>query len=175
MSSESLTLYKLMILFMLDHITVPLTNSQISEFFVGKNYTTYFHIQQAINELLESDFIRGEVMRNTTSYYLTASGQKASSMFDDQISEDIKKEILEYFEEHKYELRRQSNITADYYQMKNGEYMVKTTIKEKGTVLMELGINVVSKSQAIAACDAWSEKCEAVYQKVIEALLFDDK
>lgn len=171
MSSESITLYKLMILFMLDHIAIPLTNSQISEFFVGKNYTTYFHIQQAINELLESDFIRGEVMRNTTSYHLTGSGQAASGMFDDNISDDIKKEILEYFEEHKYELRRQSNITADYYQIKNGEYMVKASIKEKGNVLMELGLNVVSKSQAIAVCDAWNQKCEKVYQTVIEELL----
>ena len=34
MSEESLTLYKLMILFMLDNLDFPLTNSQLSEFFV---------------------------------------------------------------------------------------------------------------------------------------------
>ena len=33
MSEESLTLYKLMILFMLDNLDFPLTNSQLSEFF----------------------------------------------------------------------------------------------------------------------------------------------
>ena len=50
MSEESLTLYKLMILFMLDNLDFPLTNSQLSEFFVNHGYTSYFHLQQAINE-----------------------------------------------------------------------------------------------------------------------------
>ena len=54
MSEESLTLYKLMILFMLDNLDFPLTNSQLSEFFVNHGYTSYFHLQQAINELVES-------------------------------------------------------------------------------------------------------------------------
>ena len=41
MSEESLTLYKLMILFMLDNLDFPLTNSQLSEFFVNYGYTSY--------------------------------------------------------------------------------------------------------------------------------------
>lgn len=36
--------------------------------------------------------------------------------------------------------------------------MVHAQIKERGTILMELKINVVSKEQAIAICDKWSEK-----------------
>ena len=66
MSEESLTLYKLMILFMLDNLDFPLTNSQLSEFFVNHGYTSYFHLQQAINELVESEFVRAETIRNTT-------------------------------------------------------------------------------------------------------------
>ena len=71
MSEESLTLYKLMVIYMLDNLDFPLTNSQLSEFFVNEGYTDYFHLQQTINELIESEFIRGEVIRNTTSYHLT--------------------------------------------------------------------------------------------------------
>ena len=67
MSEESLTLYKLMILFMLDNLDFPLTNSQLSEFFVNHGYTSYFHLQQAINELVESEFVRAETIRNTTN------------------------------------------------------------------------------------------------------------
>ena len=70
MSEESLTLYKLMILFMLDNLDFPLTNSQLSEFFVNHGYTSYFHLQQAISELVESEFVRTETIRNTTNYHL---------------------------------------------------------------------------------------------------------
>ena len=128
MSEESLTLYKLMILFMLDNLDFPLTNSQLSEFFVNHGYTSYFHLQQAINELVESEFVRAETIRNTTNYHLISSG----------------------------------------------EYMVKTQIKEKGSLLLELNINVVSKEQAIAICDSWEKKSDAVYGKLMEMLLLDE-
>ena len=107
MSEESLTLYKLMILFMLDNLDFPLTNSQLSEFFVNHGYTSYFHLQQAISELVESEFVRTETIRNTTNYHLMESGKEALSMFHTQISEPIKKDILDYFAEKKYQLRKE--------------------------------------------------------------------
>ena len=40
--AEAFTLYKLIILYMLDKVDFPLTNSQISEFVLDKGYTDYF-------------------------------------------------------------------------------------------------------------------------------------
>ena len=173
MSEESLTLYKLMIIYMLDNLDFPLTNSQLSEFFVNEGYTDYFHLQQAINELIESEFIRGEVIRNTTSYHQTESGKEVLEMFDTKIPDAIKDDILAYFAENKYQLRRESEITADYYPLNRGEYMVTAQIKERGNILMELNINVVSKEQAVAICDSWTRKSDSVYSKVMEMLLLD--
>lgn len=174
MSEDSLTLYKLMIMYMLDNLDFPLTNSQLSEFFVNHGYTSYFHLQQAINELVRSDFIRGETIRNTTNYRLSSAGKDALSMFDSQISEPIKKDIMDYFAENKYELRKEVDITADYFPLKKGEYMVKTQIRERGSLLLELHLNVVSKEQAIAVCDKWREKSDAVYGKIMDLLLLDE-
>ena len=42
MSMDALTLYKLMILYMLDRAAFALTNAQISEFFLSRSYTNYF-------------------------------------------------------------------------------------------------------------------------------------
>ncbi len=49
MLSDPITLYKLMILYMLDHVNFPLTNSQLTDFFLDHEYTTYFTLQQALN------------------------------------------------------------------------------------------------------------------------------
>ena len=94
MSEESLTLYKLMILFMLDNLDFPLTNSQLSEFFVNHGYTSYFHLQQAINELVESEFVRAETIRNTTNYHLISSGKEALSMFHTQTTIHSKRNVV---------------------------------------------------------------------------------
>ncbi|MBR5047599.1 MAG: DUF4364 family protein [Eubacterium sp.] len=171
--TQSLTLYKLMILYMLDNLEFPMTTSQLSEFFVNKGYTSYFHLQQAINELHDAGFIRGELVRNTTNYYLTASGRETLDMFLGKIPKPIRADILDYFSLKKYQLRKEVDITAEYYPLKNGEYMVKTQIKEKGITLMELHLNVVSKEQAIEVCDKWSGRCDSVYSKIIEQLLLE--
>lgn len=57
--TEASKLYKLIILYMLNKVDFPLTTSQISEFVLDQGYTTYFKLQQAIAELIESGFIRG--------------------------------------------------------------------------------------------------------------------
>ena len=53
--SETFTLYKLIILYMLNKVDFPLTTSQISEFVLDKGYTTYFKLQEAISELTQSE------------------------------------------------------------------------------------------------------------------------
>lgn len=173
MSQESLTLYKLMIMYMLDNLDFPLTTSQLSEFFVINKYTSYFHLQQSINELAESSFIQGEVIRNATSYRLTEAGTEALRLFEHKISDAIKNDILAYFSENNYKLRKTVDITADYYPVKNGEYMVRALVREKDSILLEMNINVVSKDQAIAVCDRWSERSDEVYNTIMKILLFN--
>ena len=46
MSPEALTLYKLIVLYMLNKVNFPLTNTQLSEFILEKEYTNYFTLQQ---------------------------------------------------------------------------------------------------------------------------------
>lgn len=46
MAMDSATLYKLMILYMLNKVDFPLTNSQISEFFLENEYDELLFINQ---------------------------------------------------------------------------------------------------------------------------------
>ena len=62
--AEPLTLYKLMILYLLKKVNYPLSNGQMSEFFVSKSYTDYFNFQMVINELLGTSLIHKETIRN---------------------------------------------------------------------------------------------------------------
>ena len=52
--AETYTLYKLIVLYMLDKVDFPLTTSQISEFILDKGYTTYFRLQETLSELTDS-------------------------------------------------------------------------------------------------------------------------
>lgn len=76
--AEPLTLYKLMILYLLKKVNYPLSNGQMSEFFVSKSYTDYFTFQMVINELLGTSLIHKETIRNTSRYELTKEGEGCS-------------------------------------------------------------------------------------------------
>ena len=49
--AEPITIYKLTILNMLDKVDFPLTNTQISNFFLEQDYTDYFRVQQVLSDL----------------------------------------------------------------------------------------------------------------------------
>ncbi len=171
MQKDAATLYKLIVLYMLYKVDFPLTNSQISEFILDQGYTNYFSLQTAINELIESDMIRVENIRNSSLYHLESAGVEAIEMFEDRISDGIKQDIMTYFENNKYHLRNEVEITADYYPSKKEEYFVDCKIKEKGNVLLELKLNVLSKEQAIAICDDWHKDSSDVYSYLVEKLM----
>lgn len=124
---------------------------------------------------MESEFVRAETIRNTTNYHLISSGKEALSMFHTQISEPIKNDILDYFAEKNTNFEKKSILPQTTIHSKETWWIYgKTQIKEKGSLLLELNINVVSKEQAIAICDSWEKKSDAVYGKLMEMLLLDE-
>jgi hypothetical protein len=174
---ESLTTYKLMILRILDQTDYPLTDSQLSEFFVSHEYVDYFQFRRAISELLDSEYLSRETVRNMTRYHVTPAGKEALGFFDYKIPYLWLKDILSWLEENSFELRREVEVSADYYPVKKGwrtEYMVKGCIREKGEILMDLTLNVVSKDQAVRICDHWQEKSNEVYGSLMNLLVLDD-
>ena len=83
--AEPATLYKLIILHMLEHIDFPLSNAQISDFFLDREYTDYFTIQQVIHDLMDSGLVRTENTHNSTRYIITPAGKETLHFFHDKI------------------------------------------------------------------------------------------
>lgn len=173
MAADAFTQYKLILLYMLDRLDFPLTNSQISEFILDKGYTDYFTLQQTIYDLEASELIVSENVRNSTRYLITEAGRETIAMFESKLSTAIREDIRLFFEEKKYQLRKEIDILADYYPV-GKEYMVKCLVKEKKSTLMELKLNVVSKEQAVYICDHWQEKSEEIYHYLMQKLLLEN-
>lgn len=170
--AESLTLYKLIILYMLKKVTFPLTNAQLSDFILGQEYTSYFHLQQAISEMLEADLLTVEVIRNTSRYQMTENGKETLDYFEHQIPDAIKDDILNYLDENSYEMRNEVSILADYYKVASkDEYKVRCRVIEGQSDLMDLTISVPEEAIAEQICNNWSSKSQNVYEYLMKELL----
>lgn len=169
--AEPFTIYKLTILNMLDKVDFPLTNTQISNFFLEQEYTDYFRVQQVISDLVDTDLIRAESTHNNTRYFITAAGKETLGFFKDKISDAIERDTLAYFEKNKVELRNVNSILADYYKTPNQDYAVRCQFLERGINLIDLTLTVHGREQAEAICNNWKDQTEDVYGYLMDILL----
>lgn len=169
--SEAFTLYKLIILYMMEQVDFPLTNGQISEFILDKGYTTYFTLQQAISDMVEAGFIREESTHNRTLYHLTDEGSETIHYFKSNISPAIRQDVDIFLKEKAYELRNAVAVKADYYPNSNNEFSVRCQINEGDAPLIELIISVPTEAEAISVTNNWSQRHQEIYAQIMASLL----
>lgn len=169
--SEAFTLYKLIVLYMLEKVDFPLTNGQISEFVLDKGYTTYFKLQQALSEMVEARFVHEEITHNRTLYHLTEEGASTLQFFGNKISPAIKGDIDAFLKEHKYELKNEVSARADYFPNNFGEFSVQCRVVENEVNLIDLTLTVPSEKEAQAIANNWRQKNEELYAYIMKSLL----
>ena len=169
--TETFTLYKLIVLYMLEKVDFPLTTSQISEFILDKGYTTYFKLQETLSEMGESGLLRVETTHNRTLYHLTENGAETIQFFKNKISTAIQNDIDEFLKEKRYDLKEEVAIKSDYYLNTNHEYEVRCQIVENGFSLIDLKITVPTEIEAETIASNWSRESQKIYSSLLSQLL----
>ncbi len=165
------TIYKLAILDMLDKVEFPLTNMQISNFFLLQEYTDYFQVQQGISDLLDADLIRSESTSNNTQYYITDAGRDTLAALSDKLNEGIDDDIVSYFEKNKLKLRIDASILSNYYKTPNQSYAVRCQVKKRDVDLIDLTLTVKPKKQAQTIFKNWKKQNGDVYAYLMDMLM----
>ncbi len=155
---------------MLNKATFPLSNAQITNFILEKEYTNYFTLQQILSDLLDTNLIHTKCMLHTTYYQITPQGKKSLEFFENRLSNSIKEEVDIYLIENKYELRKELNITAEYYPAPEKDYIVHCQVKEGTSILIELHLCVPTEEHAEQMCLNWRNGCQDIYSYVMAAL-----
>ena len=171
MLAEPMTLYKLMNLYMLHQVNFPLTNAQLSNFFLDREYTTYFTLQQALNELLDAGLVKKEAMRNSSRYEITKEGEETLEFFGKNISPAIVSDMDEYLKQNRFRMRNEVGLISDFYKSTNQDYIVHCEVREGKAVLVNLDISVPDKEQAEIMCNHWKDRSQEIYAYVMKSLM----
>ena len=156
--AEPFTIYKLTILNMLDKVDFPLTNTQISNFFLEQ-------------DLEDASLIHAESTHSNTQYTITAAGKETLGFFKDKITPAIERDTTTFLEKNKLELRSVNSILADYYKTPNQDYAARCQFRVHDTNLIDLTLTVKTREQAQAICDNWKKQNEDVYAYLMDLLL----
>ena len=165
------TLYKLIILFMLNKADYPLTTSQLSEFVLEQGYTTYFKFQEALSDLVKTGLVIVEPTNNRSLYHLTDEGEVTLSHFENQISPAIQVDIMEYLKERHFDLKEESGVKSTYRKTALGEYQVRLLMMEDSRNLIDLKIMVPTEKEAEAMATNWIKKSPEMYAHIMSELL----
>ena len=169
--AEAQTLYKLIVLTMLSKVDFPLTNAQISDFILTKEYTNYFTLQQVLSDLVETELAEEHTVRNSTYYHMTSKGIETLNYFGHMVSEAIHQDMDKYFKDNAIALRDEMSVKADYFENNQSEYTVRLRVMEKDSAVIDLSLSVPTENQANSICDNWKKKNQKLYAYLMQELL----
>ena len=76
LSQDSLTFYKLIILYMLNRADFPITKAQVADFILEQGYMDFFTLQKVFAQLLDSQMLSAKSVRNRTHLAITEEGRE---------------------------------------------------------------------------------------------------
>ena len=169
--TEPLTLTKLIILYMLHKAGNPMLKTSVFGFIMDKDYTNYFTLMQACQELCEAKFIETRIIMNGAHLAILEDGESTLKSFSDRISQGIKDDIIDYFKVNMLETKSSLNVNTNYYRSNRNEYVAELSLKEDDSELLMLKISMPTEESVIAMCENFEGKSEELYNLIVDKLL----
>lgn len=166
--ADTQTLYKLILLYMLRKVTYPLLNTQLMSFILEQKYTDYFHVQEAINDLVDAGLITREKIRNTSQYTATPEGEQTLEYFVSEIPSEIRADIDAYLKDNAFDIRNESCVRADYERTDSGDYAVRCIVREGKDMIIDLTLSVPTEEAAMTVCAKWPDKSTEIYTRLMK-------
>ena len=169
--AEPTMIYKITILELLQRSGFPLSNSQITDFFLEGDLTDYFTAQQAISDDEEAGLIVSTSHHNNTVYTITDEGKKTLERFKEKITVALSKDINKYLKLNSMTMKEENSYRATYFKADRGGYVVQLKITENDVTTIDISFHVGTKEQAETLCNNWKVRADDVYMSIMDNLM----
>lgn len=171
MPNKPITIYKLIVLYMLSKVDALLPSGIIYDYVTNHGYTNYFTLQSALGDLLQANLIAEDNTYRQSYYGLTDAGRETLTLFGTTLSLDIRREARNYLKARKYDILDETSLVSDYCRTEDGSYLATCTLREDTQVLFQLKLNVATESDAMKVCNNWHGQSATLYQQAMAQLL----
>ena len=89
-------------------MSIPISNGEICQFVLEKQFMDYFTVQEYLTELVTSKYldVTNDVENNVTRYTITDDGSEVISLFFNSIPEFARTEIVQYVHENERRIKQ---------------------------------------------------------------------
>lgn len=169
-SNREIVENKLILLYLIDRINVPVSNLQITKLIMENKFMNYFLLQQFLNELNDGQFLEIETTGEKALYKITKTGKQSLEYFSGMIPSGIKGRIDNTFSAIRKKIRNETLITADFIPESENEFIATCRVGEDNFPLMEINVTVGTKKDALAICSNWKKHSQEIYAEIINTL-----
>lgn len=174
------TVNKLILLFMLDKIEIPLTEQSIVDICYGKNswIPNYMECKEIIYDLVDAGLVyRTNGKSDEDRFTISYTGRTCLSHFYERINLDLREQIAEYVKENRIAFKRSQEYVSTMDKNSDGSYTVCLRIRSAmiDEPMFEIKIKAPTRQSAIEATNIWKEKAHIIYENVYEALIDNEE
>lgn len=169
--AEPTMIYKITILELLHRSGFPLSNSQITDFFLEGDLTDYFTAQQAISDDEDAGLIKSVTNHNNTTYSITEEGNKTLELFKEKITIGLSKDINKYLKANSIAMKEENSYRANYFKADRGGFVVQLKIIENDVPALDITFHVGTKEMAETLCNNWKVRSDEVYASIMDVLM----
>ena len=160
------TVNKLILLYVLDKMEIPLTENSILEICSSQNnWVNWMDCKDLLSQLItDSDESR---------YNITVAGRECLSQFYTRIPASLRDKIALFAQENKLQFKRNQEYIAKSYKNEDGSYTVDPKILEPLTTdsIFSLSLKTDTRHNATVACKKWRELAANVYEYVYSKII----
>lgn len=172
--NDTLVENKALILYVLDKIGKPISNTALLKLITTINNMNYFYFQQFLLDLIETKYVIAYPKGKETIYELTNEGRQALELIKDLIPGYLKFKADNNFKENLRKIENELSISADFTPNSDNDYTVKCQITENNKTIFEIQTFATSREQAKSIVDNWMHNADLIYPKLLE-ILTDNK
>ncbi|MGD9901373.1 MAG: DUF4364 family protein [Spirochaetales bacterium] len=168
------TVNKLILLFVLDKMEIPLTENSIVDIVTSRNnWLNYMDCKDVLWQLMEVGFVYKTIDNGTESRYnITYEGRNCLSHFFLRIPSSMREAITAFAKNNRMQFKRAQEYVGDYFKNTDGSHTAVLRIKDplESQNLFEIQIKLPTRYAAIVAVKKWKEKAPSIYENINEIL-----
>ncbi|MEG2348067.1 MAG: DUF4364 family protein [Clostridia bacterium] len=161
---------KIIVLYILDNASKPLTLTQIVKFCEEFEDITYFDICEYLEELKASNYILEKLEDGTILYDLTDFGSSTLKELLELIPGVNLYNLKKMVNKNIIEIKTDYSIDTVIIPIKLEEYKVSCYIKDGNDELINITLYAGNKDQAKNISKNWTSNAEAIYAKLLEMM-----
>ena len=163
---------KVLVLFVMDKVSYPVTVQQIYELCYQDDCLSYFDVCTAVPELVNSGHL---LELENACYEITEKGRADGSLTQDSIAFSVRQRAENAVARFNRQIRRSSFVKTQILQRESGDFSVIMALDDELGNLMTLELLAPNQRQAVRLGRLFEKKAEIVYNLTMAELLEDEE